>query len=326
MRAPLSSILPVMSTGHSEHSTRPETPRSEGASEAGTAPPPKRVTLRVLRQMAETGTPFSCLACYDFTTARWLDRAGVDLLLVGDSAANVVLGHDSTHAMPMDLAVWLTAAVRRGAQRAHIMGDMPFMSYQADDAEALRNAGRFLSEGRADSVKLEVDASFAPLVRKMTRAGIPVCAHIGSKPQQWAVAGGPKVAGRRRDEADEILDDAVALEAAGAVMLLIEATPPEVAERVVKAVSVPVIGIGAGIAPHGQILVVNDLVGLSDFTARFVEPVASMGPALQRAGEQWASRVRERRIGGGTYTTLDENDGGGEKTARQASVRAGNPE
>ncbi len=320
-----------MSTGHSEHSTR-----VTHATSGGGDSPPKRVTLRTLRRMAERGEPFACLACYDFTTARWLDRAGVDLLLVGDSAANVVLGHDSTHGMPMDLAVLLTAAVRRGAARAHVMADMPFMSYQADDAEALRNAGRLLSQGRADSVKVEVDASFAPLVGKMTRAGIPVCAHIGSKPQQWALAGGPKVAGRIRDEADEIIDDAVALEAAGAVMLLIEAVPPEVAERVVRAVSIPVIGIGAGTAPHGQILVVNDLVGLSDFTPRFVEPVASLGAALQRAGEAWVERVRERRIGGGVYTPLDADVAGtpedgvtraeNEKRLETESVRSGDPE
>lgn len=281
--------------------------------------------------MAREGTPFACLACYDFTTARWLDRAGVELLLVGDSAANVVLGHDSTHTMPMDLAIWLTAAVRRGASRAHVMGDMPFMSYQADDAEALRNAGRFLSEGRADSVKLEVDGSFAPLVRKMTRAGIPVCAHIGSKPQQWALAGGPKIAGRVQDEADEIIDDALALEAAGAVMLLIEAVPPEVASRVIDAVGIPVIGIGAGDSPHGQILVINDLLGLSDFTPRFVDPVASLGQAFRAAGEEWVRRVRERRIGGGVYRSKEPlGDQAGPDIRKKAdqteSVRAGEPE
>ena len=316
-----------MSTGHSAHST----PGRQPSEPQHSAKPPKRVTLRTLRQMASEGTPFACLACYDYTTALWLDRAGVDLLLVGDSAANVVLGHDSTHGMPMDLAIWLTTAVRKGAQRAHIMGDMPFMSYQADDSEALRNAGRFLSEGRADSVKLEVDASFGPLVSKMTRAGIPVCAHIGSKPQQWALAGGPKVAGRIRGEADEIIDDALALEAAGAVMLLIEAVPPAVAERVVKAVSVPVIGIGAGTAPHGQILVVNDLLGLSDFTPRFVDPVASLGQSFQRAGEEWVSRVRGRQIGGGVYTSRDPEAGTDESGQKKnpiekESVRAGDPE
>ncbi|HHN77513.1 MAG TPA: 3-methyl-2-oxobutanoate hydroxymethyltransferase [Phycisphaerales bacterium] len=264
-----------------------------------------RMTIRRLRAMADEGERFACLACYDFTTARWLDRAGVHLLLVGDSAANVVLGYDTTHPMPFELTVWLTAAVRRGAERAHVMADMPFMSYQADDAEALRNAGRLLSEGRADSVKLEVDASHAPLVQKMTRAGIPVCAHIGTRPQQWALSGGPTVSGRRRVEADRIVEDAVALEQAGAVMLLIEAVPPEVSERVIAATGVPLIGIGAGDACHGQILVVNDLVGLSDWIPRFVEPVADLGPRLEEAGREWVRRVAEGRIGGRAYTSLE---------------------
>lgn len=251
--------------------------------------------------MAREGEPFSCLACYDFTTARWLDRGGVHLLLAGDSAANVVLGYDTTHAMPLDLAIWMTAAVRRGAERAHVMGDMPFMSYQAGEAQALINAGRFLSEGRADSVKIEADGSFAPLVEKMTRAGIPVCAHIGTKPQQWALSGGPKISGRSEGEAEQIVADAIALERAGAVMLLIEAVPPAVAEEVVNTSSVPVIGIGAGLAPHGQILVVNDLVGLSDWTPRFVEPIADLGPRIEAAGREWVERVRGRRIGGDVY-------------------------
>jgi len=292
-------------------------------------PAPKRVTLRTLRRMAEAGEPFACLACYDFTMSRWLDRAGVDLLLAGDSAANVVLGLDTTHGMPMDLAVWLTAAVRRGASRAHVMADMPFLSYQADDAEAIRNAGRFLSEGQADSVKLEIDASFSNLVSKLTRAGIPVCAHIGSKPQQWALSGGPMVAGRRLADSDIILDDAVALEAAGAVMLLIEAVPPEVAERVIEAVSIPVIGIGAGPSCHGQILVVNDLLGMSDSTPRFVDPVADLGLAIKAAGEEWVSRVRARRIGGGVYCSLDSETPEAASSIhpkKSESVRAGNPE
>lgn len=257
--------------------------------------------------MAEEGRRFACLACYDFTTARWLDRAGVHVLLVGDSAANVILGHETTHPMPFDLAVWLTAAVRRGAEHAHVMADMPFLSYQADDAEALRNAGRLLAEGRADSVKIEADASFEPLVEKMTRAGIPICAHIGTKPQLWALSGGPKISGRRGDEADRIVEDAVALERAGAVLLLIEAVPPEVADRVMTATSVPLIGIGAGPDCHGQILVVNDLVGMSDRVPRFVEPVADIGPGLEQAGREWVRRVAEGRIGGRAYTSVQSN-------------------
>ncbi|MBZ0172990.1 MAG: 3-methyl-2-oxobutanoate hydroxymethyltransferase [Phycisphaerales bacterium] len=287
-----------MSTGH-------DTPKNP-APPAGDAQR-RRTTIRTLQAMADEGRRFACLACYDFTTARWLDRAGVHVLLAGDSAANVVLGHETTHPMPFELAVWLTAAVRRGAEHAHVMADMPFMSYQADDAEALRNAGRLLSEGRADSVKLEVDASFAPLVKKMTRAGIPVCAHVGTKPQLWALSGGPKISGRRADEADLIVEDAVALERAGAVMLLIEATPPGVADRVMAATSVPLIGIGAGPACHGQILVVNDLVGMSDLVPRFVEPVADLGPRLEEAGREWVRRVAEGRIGGRTYTAVESD-------------------
>jgi 3-methyl-2-oxobutanoate hydroxymethyltransferase len=276
-----------MSTGHD--TTQPASPR-------------RRVTLRTLHGMAAAGEPFACLACYDFTTARWLDRAGVHVLLVGDSAANVVLGHETTHAAPMDLMVWLTAAVRRGAEFAHVMADMPFMSYQADDARALHNAGRFLAEARADSVKVEVDASFAPLVEKMTRAGIPVCAHIGTRPQLWALSGGPRVSGRDPAEADRIVADAVAMERAGAVLLLIEAVPPEVTARVLEATGLPVIGIGAGPACHGQILVVNDLLGLSDSVPRFVEPIADLGPRIEAAGREWTRRVGERRIGGRTYS------------------------
>lgn len=263
----------------------------------------RKITLRTLRRMAKAGEVFACLTCYDHACARWLDRAGVHVLLVGDSAANVVLGHETTHAMPFDLAVWLTAAVRRGATYAHVMADMPFMSYQADDAEALRNAGRLLSEGRADSVKIEADASFAPLVEKMTRAGIPICAHIGSRPQMWAMSGGPRVAGRDAAEADRIVADAVALEKAGAALLLIEAVPPEVAEMVVRATRTPVIGIGAGPACHGQILVLHDLIGLTEEAPRFVEPIADLGARLEAAGREWVRRVGSRRIGGELYAS-----------------------
>lgn len=251
--------------------------------------------------MAASGEPFACLTAYDFTTARWLDRAGVHVLLVGDSAANVVLGHDSTVRMPMDLAVLLTAAVKRGAPGAVVMADMPFMSYQADDAEAVRNAGRFISEGLADIVKLEADASFAGTVRLMVRAGIPVCGHIGTRPQSAALTSGPRASGRTEAEAAAIVADAVALEQAGASMLLIEAVPPVVTERVLAATRTPLIGIGAGTACHGQILVVNDLLGMTDRPPRFADPVDDLGPRIQRAGEVWVERVRERRIGGATY-------------------------
>jgi 3-methyl-2-oxobutanoate hydroxymethyltransferase len=262
---------------------------------------PAEVSIRTLREMAARGEAFACLTCYDATTARWLQRAGVHLLLVGDTAAEVILGFIRTIDMPLEVLLALTAAVKRGAPQCVVMGDMPFMSYQADDAAAIRNAGRFLTEGFADIVKLEVDETFAPLVAKMTRAGIPICAHIGSRPQLAALSGGYGAAGRTADEAQQIVRDAVAMERAGAVLLLIEAVPDEVTRRVIEATHAPLIGIGAGTECHGQVLVLQDLLGMSDRAPRFAEPVAQLGPGIQRAGAEWVSRVKARRIGGRRY-------------------------
>ena len=262
----------------------------------------KAVTLKSLAKMASDGEPFACLACYDFTTAKWLERGGVHVLLAGDSAANVVLGFDSTIHMPLDFAVTITAAIKRGAPNTVVMADMPFMSYHAGDDDAVRNAGRFMTEGLADIVKVEADAGFAATVRRMVRAGIPVCAHVGTRPQTAALTGGPRATGRTEAEAKRVVDDAVALEAAGATMLLIEAVPAEVTRRVMAATTAPLIGIGAGTDCHGQILVVNDLLGLTDRPPRFAEPVARLGEEIQTAGSEWVRRVAERRIGGAGYT------------------------
>jgi len=246
--------------------------------------------------------PFACLACYDATTARWLQRGGVHLLLAGDSAAQVILGYDRTIDMPIDFAIEITAAIKRGAPRTMIMADMPFMSYHASTESALINAARFMTQGMADVIKLELDASFAPLVQTMTRAGIPVCAHIGCKPQTSSLTGGPIAAGRTASQLEQIVHDATTLEQAGAVIILIEAVPEEVTKAVMEAVSVPVIGIGAGIACDGQILVVNDLLGLTDFPPRFAKAVDSIGDRIQAAGRQWVQNVHERTIGAQAYT------------------------
>ncbi len=269
---------------------------TNGAVQAAQAAAP--VTIRTLRKMASHGVPFACLTCYDATTARWLERAGVHVLLVGDTAAEMVLGYARTIDMPLDVLIELTAGVKRGAPRTVVMGDMPFMSYHADDAEAIRNAGRFMTRGLADIVKMEVDASFAPLVAKMARAGVPVCAHVGSKPQQAALSGGYSGAGRTPGEADQIVADAVALEEAGAVMLLIEAVPIEVTRRVLEATKVPVIGIGAGPEPHGQVLVLQDLLGLTDRPPTFAPAMAAMGEDLVRIGRRWVEAVTKREVGG----------------------------
>lgn len=266
-------------------------------------PPParERVTLRTLKRMARTGHPFACLTCYDATTARWLDRAGVHVLLVGDTAAEMTLGFDRTIDMDMNVLIALTAGVRRGAASALVMGDMPFMSYHTDEDTAVRNAARFITEGRADVVKIEADASFAPVVAKMTRAGIPVCAHVGCRPQSVALAGGYSAKGRTAEEARRVIDDAAALEAAGAVMLLAEAVPDEVTAGIMKRTTAPLIGIGAGKACHGQVLVFQDLVGMSDRPPRFAEPVAQLGEAIAKAGRVWVERVAARDIGGERY-------------------------
>lgn len=265
----------------------------------------KPVTLATLGAMAARGEAFACLTCYDASTARLLEQAGVHLLLVGDTAAEVVLGLPRTIDMPLDVLLALTAAVKRGASNTVVMGDMPFMSYQASPDKALENAGRFLVEGKADIVKLEADASYAPLVQRMASAGIPMCAHVGSKPQHVALTSGYKAQGRTREQAEKILADAAALESAGAAMLLVEAVPTEVADAIVERARVPVIGIGAGPSCHGQVVVLHDVMGLLDKTPGLARPVANLGPVIREAAMQWVRSVAERDFGGKTFTMKD---------------------
>jgi 3-methyl-2-oxobutanoate hydroxymethyltransferase len=262
----------------------------------------KPLTLRDLGRMARAGQRFAALTCYDATTARWLERAGVHVLLVGDTAAEVILGFPSTIHAPMDLMVALTAAVKRGAPSRVVMADMPFMSYHAGDDEALRNAGRFMTEGAADCVKLEADRSLAPLVERMARAGIPVVAHIGARPQQAKLTGGYSSTGRTAESAMRLLRDAAALEAAGAVMLLVEACPAEVAQMVVERSTVPVIGCGAGEACHGQVVVLQDVLGMTAWQPAFAQPIAAIGAAIEAAASQWRERVERGSLGEHPYT------------------------
>jgi len=260
----------------------------------------KPVTLRTLHRRVRDDQKFAVLTCYDATTATWLMRGGVDVLLVGDTAAEMILGYESTIHAPMDFMVTITAAVQRGAPGAFVMADMPFMSYQADDAEAIRNAGRFMTEGRAAAVKLEVDIAHGDLVQRMTHAGVPVVAHIGSRPQQVAMTGGYRAAGRTAAEARRLVETAELAEARGAVMLLIEATASEVSQRIVERVSIPVIGCGAGPACHGHVVVLQDLLGMTDWQPPFAPPAAQLGNAIQRAASDWVEKIRS-----GDYLTAD---------------------
>ena len=269
------------------------------------AEPGKPVTLRTIRRFVAEGRKFACLTCYDATTARWLQRAGIPVLLVGDTAAEMILGYPGTIHAPLDFLITLTAAVRRGAPDTFVMGDMPFMSYQADDAEALRNAGRFLTDGHADAVKLEVDRSWAGLVEKMARAGIPVVAHIGARPQLSKRRGGYGSTGRTASQGRQLVADAVALEAAGATMILIEATPVEISQRIVEKTTVPVIGCGAGPACHGQIVVTQDLLGLTDWQPGFARPITRLGDQLVDAATRWAGMVHASELGEHPYSMSD---------------------
>ncbi len=293
---------------------------SQPASQATTSPgrPPERmeadlespaltapVTIRTIQRWTRDGTKFACLTCYDATTARWFEKAGVPVLLVGDTAAEVILGYPATLHAPLDILIALTAAVKRGAPKCLVMGDMPFLSYQADDAEGIHNAGRFMTEGMADCVKLEVDRSFAPLVHKMARAGIPVVAHIGSRPQHARMHGGYYAAGKTAETARALLEDALSMEEAGAVMVLIEAAPQEVTELIVSRLRVPVIGCGAGPTCHGQVVVTHDLLGLTEWQPGFARPLVDMGKHLVGMATAWKERVRTGNLGDHPYVMSD---------------------
>ncbi len=247
---------------------------------------------------------FPCLTAYDATMARWLARAGVPVMLVGDSAAQVVLGLSSTTQAPLDFLVQITAAVRRGAPNAFVVGDMPFMSYHADENEAVVNAARFMVEGGADAVKLEADLRFRSVFERLSRAGIPAIAHVGCLPQQVHLHGGYKVAGRTASSARRVIDDARCLVEAGAVAVLVEATTAETAAKLVEAVDVPVIGCGAGPACHGQIVVTQDILGLSDWQPSFAGKEGRIGSSVQAVVEQWCEKVRRRELGH-EYEMLD---------------------
>jgi len=277
---------------------------SRAASESAKAREP--ITLRTLERMRKGGARFSCLTCYDATTARWLERAGIEVLLVGDTAAEVILGFPSTIHAPLDFLIQITAAVKRGAPTCCVMADMPFMSYQPSEADAIRNAGRFMTEGMADLVKLELDSTHAPLVDRLARCGVPVVAHVGSRPQRAKLRGGYRSEGRTASSARALLADAEALEAAGASMLLVEACPEEVAAEVVRRARVPVIGCGAGPACHGQVVVLQDILGLTDWQPAFARPIVDLGGAIERAAERWRERVRDGELGEHPYRMSPE--------------------
>jgi 3-methyl-2-oxobutanoate hydroxymethyltransferase len=235
------------------------------------------------------------ITAYDYPGALAVDEAGVDLILVGDSLGMVVLGYDSTVPVTMDEMIIHTAAVKRGAKYAHIVGDMPFLSYQASARKAIRNAGRFLKEGGADSVKLEGGAAMAPIVKAIVDAGIAVMGHIGLTPQSASKLGGYRVQGKTASAAQQLLEDALALQEAGAYAIVLETTPDRVSEFVSKQLSIPTIGIGGGAGCDGQVLVFHDLLGYFDrFSPRHNKRYANIRPIIVDAVKQYVDEVRTR--------------------------------
>lgn len=254
----------------------------------------KRVTVTDLRRMKAAGERISMVTAYDATFAKLADQGGAEVILVGDSLGMVIQGEQDTLGVSVDDIIYHSKAVLRGAQRAHVVADMPFMSYQADPTEAMQNAGRLLKEGGAQSVKLEGGEEYAELVFKLTRAGIPVMGHLGLTPQSVHAMGGFKVQGKSRDAAERILRDAQALEAAGAYAIVLEGVPVELSRVVTESLSIPTIGIGAGVECDGQVLVIYDLLGLfSDFVPKFVKQYAQLGPDAVQAIQQYTDDVKQ---------------------------------
>lgn len=253
----------------------------------------RKVSVVTLRRLRERGERAVCVTAYDYPTAVFADRAGVDVILVGDSAAMTVLGLPATTGIGMDEMLVFARAVARGAGGAFVIGDLPFLAYQVSNEDAVRNAGAFIQAG-CDAVKLEGGARVAGRVRAITDAGIPVMGHLGLTPQSLGQLGGYRVQGKTRAAAERILDDARALEEAGAFALLLEAIPPESAAFVRDGVTIPVHGIGAGPHLDGQLVISHDLLGnfVGDVSPRFVSRLASLDAVVTQAFEQYAAEVR----------------------------------
>jgi len=253
----------------------------------------KRISITDLRAMKKRGEKIVMITAYDYPSARLVQEAGVPVILVGDSLGMVVLGYDSTIPVTMDEMLHHVKAVVRGTSRTHVVADMPFMSYQASAEDALRNAGRLLKEGGAQSVKLEGGARVAETVRRLVEAGIPVMGHLGLTPQSVHQLGGYKVQGKTPAAAVKLLNDAMALQEAGAYAIVLETVPAQVAEAITAKLSVPTIGIGAGSHCDGQVQVFHDLLGLfTDFVPKHAKRYAEAGPTIVEAVRAYAAEVR----------------------------------
>ncbi|HEV7204204.1 MAG TPA: 3-methyl-2-oxobutanoate hydroxymethyltransferase [Jatrophihabitans sp.] len=261
----------------------------------------RRITIRDLQLAKDRGERWPMLTAYDYSTARVFDEAGIPVLLVGDSAANVVYGYDTTVPVTIDELLPLVRGVVRGTSRSLVVADLPFGSYQASPQQALESAARFMKEGGAQAVKLEGGTRIAPQVEALVSAGIPVMAHVGLTPQSVNAFGGYRVQGRGDEGAHRLLQDAKAMQAAGAFAVVLEVVPSEVAAQVTRALHIPTVGIGAGPSCDAQVLVWQDMAGLrTGKPAKFVKEFADVGAVLRDAAGRFADEVR-----GGHYPAAE---------------------
>ena len=275
-----------------------------------------RVTIRDIAQMKVRGELIPMVTAYDYTTARIADSAGIPILLVGDSLGMVVLGHDSTIPVTMEDMIHHVKTVVRGSEKALVVADLPFMTYQVDHAQALTNAARLLQEGGAQTVKLEGGETVAETVHRIAEAGIPVMGHIGLTPQSVNAFGGYRVRGRQRKEAVQLLKDAKALEEAGAYSVVLELVPTPLARLISQRLTIPTIGIGAGPGCDGQVQVLHDMLGLfTDFVPRHAKRYANLGETIKEAFIQYAQEVRD-----GEFPTDQESFGMDEELLNELAV------
>lgn len=253
-----------------------------------------KTTVATLKKMKEENNKITMLTCYDYSTAKLMDAVGVEILLVGDSLGNTMLGYENTLPVTMEDMLAHTAAVSRGAKNALILGDMPFLSYQTSVYDAVVNAGRIMKETHCGAVKLEGGAVVCPQIKAIVDASIPVCAHLGLTPQSINAFGGFKVQGKTVEAAQKLIDDAKAVEEAGAFAVVLECVPAKLAKLVSEAVSIPTIGIGAGNGCDGQVLVYADMLAMfSDFCPKFVRKFANVGEIMRQAFADYDAAVKD---------------------------------
>lgn len=250
-------------------------------------------TVATFKKMKNEGTKISMLTAYDYSTAKLVDEAGINSILVGDSLGMVMLGYEDTLSVTMEDMIHHTAAVARGAKNALVVGDMPFMSYEVSVEQAVINAGRLMKEGRANAVKLEGGVRVAEQIKAITKAGIPVCAHIGLTPQSVNAFGGFKVQGKTAEAAQQMVKDALAVQEAGAFAVVLECVPAKLAAIISEKLDIPTIGIGAGAGCDGQVLVYQDMLALfSDFKPKFVKHFGNIGPQMTAAFKAYDEEVK----------------------------------